>query len=632
MQKIKILPDILSNKIAAGEVVERPASVVKELLENAIDAGSTRVIVEIENGGRRLIRVSDNGVGMNHDDALLSLERYATSKIHTDADLFAIKTMGFRGEALPSIASVSRFTLTSRDADSEAGTEIKVEGGAIKTVRAVGAPVGTMISVEQLFFNTPARRKFLKSVTTEMGHISEAVAAIALGAPQIRFQLRHNGNTVKDWPLSDDPFDRVTAVLGHDIRHDLHPMRMKTPATEISGWISAPALSRSSSQKIYLYVNGRYIRDRGLQHALFEGYRGRLMKGRFPIAVIFIQVPCDQLDINVHPTKHEVRFSGYRGVYDALKTAVMTAWDRLDSPARAPVPPGFDAPGAREADMPPPTFSPPRDNSAMPSYGPSQPEKVPSPMQPAPRARPDAIPGVQEPAPDYAPPIPNHSRLEKPSRQEPETPPATPDIYEQKPLWAPDTTESLRVVGQLHNTYIVCESQDGIVLVDQHAAHERVLFEQFQKQTEDTPPPTQRLLMPETIDLGFKEATILDALIPQLARLGLEIDPFGGNTYAIKTVPSLLADREIKPLIHEMIDTAADTGFTNDVENALSACKILMACHGALRAHHPLNEQEMVQLIRQLNQCDNPAHCPHGRPTWIRWPLKSLEKSFKRIV
>ena len=334
MSRIKILPEILSNKIAAGEVVERPASVVKELLENSIDAGSTRIIIDIENGGRSLIRISDNGSGMNHDDALLSIERYATSKIHNDTDLFSIRTLGFRGEALPSIASVSRFSMITRDRDSETGTHILADGGRIRNVSEAGTPIGTMIEVKQLFFNTPARRKFLKSTNTEMGHIAETISGVALGRPEIGFQLVHNGKKIKTWPLAKDPFDRVSAVFGQDIRSDLHEIELKTEDASVFGWISSPSLTRSSSQKIYLYVNGRFIRDRGLQHALFEGYRGRLMKGRFPVAVLFIQVPYEQLDVNVHPTKHEVRFTGYRKVYETLKASVFKAWDRIDHPKK----------------------------------------------------------------------------------------------------------------------------------------------------------------------------------------------------------------------------------------------------------------------------------------------------------
>ncbi|PIP37252.1 MAG: DNA mismatch repair protein MutL, partial [Desulfobacterales bacterium CG23_combo_of_CG06-09_8_20_14_all_51_8] len=299
MAHIKILPEILSNKIAAGEVVERPASVVKELLENAIDAESTKITVEIGQGGRALIRVSDNGIGMGHDDALLSIERYATSKIHTDADLYAITTLGFRGEALPSIASVSKFTLITKIREADAATRIDIEGGRIKNVSDAGAPDGTTISVHQLFFNTPARRKFLKSMATEMGHIAEIVACCALARPDVQFRLIHNGKEIQNWPPVGSRLDRIIDVLGDDLKSSLYPLAFDTEDLSVSGWTSDPAVTRGTSQKIYIFVNGRLIRDRGVQYALFEGYRGRIMKGRFPVAVLFLRLPPDQVDVNV---------------------------------------------------------------------------------------------------------------------------------------------------------------------------------------------------------------------------------------------------------------------------------------------------------------------------------------------
>jgi len=290
MSRIKILPEILSNKIAAGEVVVRPASVVKELVENALDAHSRRIIVEVEKGGRALIRVSDNGIGMSHDDALLALERYATSKIYTDRDLFSINTLGFRGEALPSIAAVSRFEMITRAQDEDAGTEISVDGGKIKKVSETGAPTGTMLTVRQLFFNTPARRKFLKSVTTEMSHIADTVARIALAQPDVQFRLIHNNKTVKDWPAVESPRQRVIDVVGRDVQDNLHPIQYARPGIKISGWVSTPRVTRSTSRGMYMYVNRRFVRDRIIQHALFQGYSQRLVKGQFPVAVVFIDV------------------------------------------------------------------------------------------------------------------------------------------------------------------------------------------------------------------------------------------------------------------------------------------------------------------------------------------------------
>jgi DNA mismatch repair protein MutL len=616
MSKIKILPEILSNKIAAGEVVERPASVVKELLENSIDAGSTRIIIDIENGGRSLIRVSDNGSGMNHDDALLSIERYATSKIYNDTDLFSIRTLGFRGEALPSIASVSRFSMITRDRDSETGTHILADGGRIRNVSETGAPIGTMIEVKQLFFNTPARRKFLKSSNTEMGHIAEIISSIALGRPEIGFQLVHNGKKIKNWPLAKAPFDRVSVVFGQDIRSDLHEIQLKTEDVSVSGWISSPTLTRSSSQKIYLYVNGRFIRDRGLQHALFEGYRGRLMKGRFPVAVLFIQVPCEQLDVNVHPTKHEVRFAGYRKVYETLKASVFKAWDKVDTPKKRSVVSGKWVPeSAPEAA---PNLS--SDLSSKTRY-----EEREIPFQ---RRYNEASFEIIRPSEkDGALSETMHEYLVAEKDLSIKTDKSEEDDFQSKSI-----LPSINIIGQLHNTYIICESENGMVMIDQHAAHERILFEQLKKKSLQSSSPAQKYLIPETVDLGYKESAILEKLIPGLADFGLEIEPFGGCTFAIKSAPEIISDKEIKPLILEIVDKIGDIGFSEGIERILDNCLILMACHGSIRAGQRLSEQEIKALVYQLECCENTQHCPHGRPIKVSWPLADLERKFKRII
>ncbi len=615
MSRIKILPEIISNKIAAGEVVERPASVVKELVENAIDAKSTRIMVEIEKGGRSMIRISDNGIGMNHDEALLSLERYATSKIHNDSDLFSIQTLGFRGEALPSIASVSRFSMITRDEASETGIHIQVDGGKIKKVSEIGAPTGTMITIKQLFYNTPARRKFLKSINTEMGHIAETVASIALGWPESQFRLNHNDKKVKDWPLAPDPFGRVLSVLGRDMRGALHKITFETEDVSISGWISAPTITRSTSQKIYLYVNGRYIRDRGLQHALFEGYRGRLMKGRFPVAVLFIDVPFEQLDVNVHPTKHEVRFSGYRNVYEALKAAVFKSWDSIEKSKWKHA----EAPAIDNSDQESFVMSPPPKERDIPLWK-GQTKRLPFTSDTL-RSKGKAI--VSEPAKDY-------SATEQHASAGRET--SFADTERAVGKEEGRKFGRLKVLGQFHNTYIICESDSGLMLIDQHAAHERILYEKLKTRSSTNPYPAQKLLIPETFDIGYREASVLEKLIPDFKQFGLEVEPFGGNTFVVKSVPALISDHEVSPLILSMVEKVMDMGFSQGIQQVLEECLIIMACHGAIRANHSLSDIEMKALLDQLDQCDNPSHCPHGRPTWISWTLNSLEKSFKRIV
>jgi len=597
MPHIKILPEILSNKIAAGEVVERPASVVKELVENALDAGSTIIIIEVEKGGRSLIRVSDNGTGMNHDDALLAIERYATSKIFTDQDLFSISTLGFRGEALPSIASVSKFSLITRDESSEAGTEVYVEGGRIKKVRQAGSPKGSMISAEQLFYNTPARRKFLKTINTEMGHIADTVAAMALSRPDVQFTLCHNSRTVKSWSQASDQVDRAADVLGREVRDNLYRINYKEGNITIDGHIASPRITRSTFRGIYIFVNNRFVKDRVIRHALFEGYAQRLMKGTFPVAVLFINVPFDQVDVNVHPTKHEVRFVRQRQIHDLVQRAVAETLHLSDRPKWS-------------------TRKFPESISAQDQ---SQVAEVSADYK---SIRKGALRFDEQRATSIEHRV---SSIEHPvtSNEHPAT---------QTPIWSKKLFADLRIIGQLHNTYILCESEDSLFLIDQHAAHERILFEKFKNRSKGTKQPSQRLLIPETVDIGYAEADTLNRLIPDLEDFGLEIEHFGGNTFVVKSVPDILSGREIKPLIVEIAEKMTQTGFAPNLEKAIDECLILMACHSAIRANQVLSDAQIKGLLNQLDECENPSHCPHGRPTWIKRTIKDLEKSFGRIV
>jgi DNA mismatch repair protein MutL len=622
MSVIRILPETLSNKIAAGEVVERPASIVKELVENAIDAQSTRISVQVDRGGMSLIRVSDNGRGMDRDDALLCLERYATSKLGNDQDLFSISTLGFRGEAVPSIASVSNFSLVTRDAESEAATEIIVSGGKIKHVRDVGAPVGTMVEVRQLFFNVPARRKFLKSAATEMGHIADMMTGFALCRPDIHFRLSHDDKTVKNWPAAGRPLDRITETLGRDTRNNLNEIAASAGGIEISGWISTPHITRRSSQRIYLFVNGRMIRDRGLQYALFEGYRGRLVKGTFPVAVIFVRVPFDRIDVNVHPTKNEVRFVDQKHVYTALRSAVENVWKKTEP----------SLPWERGADRPPPfTAYPPPRQETMPfvtaesglNYNGVKPypgDMVPPTTRPS---APEPVPGTPSPAVE----------VEKDEVQI--------SLAETRPTLEPDRDQvprpsfrfsDLAIVGQFHHTYIVCESAQEIFLIDQHAAHERVVFEKLKKRARARKPVSQGLLVPETVELTFRESAALESVLPELEQAGLLLERFGQNTYVIKAVPDLITDTDAVRLVQELAGKLADIGLGPEIGARQDEALSVMACHGAVRANQRLNENEMRAILNRLDVCDNPWHCPHGRPTIIHWSLREIERQFKRIV
>jgi len=606
MPKIKILPETLSNKIAAGEVVERPASVVKELLENALDAESTRIIIEVEKGGQSLIQVSDNGVGMPSDDSLLAIERHATSKISSVADLFSIQTLGFRGEALPSIASVSRFTLITRDKSADAGTQINVAGGKVKSVTEVGAPLGTLVSVKQLFFNTPARKKFLKTVGTEMSHIADTVSRVALGHPEVQFRLVHNNKVVKSWPHVSRHLDRIVDVLGKDVRSDLHAVELNRNGLSISGWIGSPRLTRRTSRGLYVFVNGRFVHDRTIQHGIFAGFAQRLVKGQFPVAVVFIQIPFDQVDVNVHPTKNEVRFVNPQQVHAAVKSAIAQTLYEIDRVNWRPAN-GFRRPESQNASKVAEsmtTFRPP--GSATP---PSRQNKFSYPES---NFR-------QRVTDDGQPANINHQ-------------PAASSQRHQEQIFDSKGFSALRVVGQLHSTYIVCESDAGLVLIDHHAAHERILFEQLQRRAADQRSAAQKLVVPETLELNFREAEILGQMVSDLKAFGLEIEPFGKNTFVIKAVPGLLAGRDVKPMIVEIVEKAAEAGYSPGLKQALDQCRMVMACHGSMRAHQTLTREQIRQLLAQLDECDHPSHCPHGRPTWIRWDLATLEKSFKRVL
>lgn len=584
MSNIKILPDIVSNKIAAGEVVERPASVVKELVENSIDAGSSKIIVEVEKGGKSLIRVSDDGMGMNKDDALLSIERYATSKIFDDHDLYAIRTLGFRGEALPSIAAVSRFSLVTKEKDSSVGTEIFVEGGKIKKVLEAGAPQGTMITAAQLFYNIPARRKFLKTIGTELGHISDTLAGVALGRPDIRLKLISDGKVLKDWSVVSKGVDRALDVLGKDIKNDLLPIEFKNDMVSIKGWIVGSQYFRSTSRGIYIYVNGRHVRDRVINHALFEGYGQRIAKGKYPLATLFLTVPFDQVDVNVHPAKHEVRFSRQNDIHNILAQVVSETLHRNEekgSWARSDV-------SVKENTS--------HISESIKNYS----------------------------IKNNSPTVQNDLEVREGIKADAILPAA------QTTLWEKKRFEDLRVIGQLQNTYILCESESSLILIDQHAAHERIMFEQLKDKSNTKAMESQTLLVPETFDVGYKEADILEKLIPELKKAGVDIQNFGKGTFVVKSVPAILSGIEIKPVIMDIIEKIADIGFASDIQKTIDTCLILMACHSAIRANQSLTDEQIKELMRQLDQCKDPSHCPHGRPTYITWSTAFLEKSFGR--
>jgi DNA mismatch repair protein MutL len=628
MAKVRILPEILSNQIAAGEVVERPFSVVKELVENALDAGSTQIHIEVENGGKNLIRISDNGSGMSRDDALLSVERYATSKLYENKDLFAIRTLGFRGEALPSIASVSRFTLITREKTADAATLIHMEGGKVRKVAEAGAPQGTMITVEQLFFNTPARRKFLKTTATEMAHILDTLSCIALGWPHVQFKVSHNGKAVKSWPRAGGFYDRAVDIMGQEFRNSLIPVEYDDETLEVKGLVSSPDVTRGGSQKLFLYVNGRYVRDRSLIHALLEAYGSRLMKQRYPVAVLFLTLPPDLVDVNVHPTKHEVRFAEHGKVYASVKSAVEKALFQRErarqtvSLARRPETPFSIVEKIRHKDsvqtalfsetasLPAPAEV--RDSSAPFTSGSLVAEKPHSFQQ----ETVTPVPEIVKPSDRFSHGDENPvSSCEKRAEDR------------EKPENGRAFFSRLRIVGQLQNTYILCDSSEGLIIIDQHAAHERIVFEGLKNRKTAS---AQTLLLPETVELGFKESEALERALPGLEELGLDIEPFGQNCFVVKSVPPLLSQGSVIRLVTDIAEKLVETGSSKLLESALDECLIVMACHGAIRANQILSDIQMRQLLAQLDACETPSFCPHGRPTWTRYSMALLEKAFKR--
>ncbi|MBS3809988.1 MAG: DNA mismatch repair protein MutL, partial [Desulfobacterales bacterium] len=472
-----------------------------------------------------------------------------------------------------------------------------VEGGKIKAVNQTGAPVGTMVSAGSLFYNTPARRKFLKTVNTEMGHITETFACIALSRPDTGMRLVHNSKTVKDWPKAADPFERAADVLGSDLESLLYPVENDTGESRISGWIADPSVTRSGTSRIYVFVNGRFIRDRAVIYALCEGFRGRLMKGRFPVAVLFLEVPPAEVDVNVHPAKQEVRFLKQQQVIESVRRAVESAW----SSARTG---HFRQPGKQPA--------PPWEK---PSFVPRQ-EKT-------------TTDSVSEKESGYLP-LKDPDRTNKsgdlPSGQHKPSPRARDELFK-----CSFFSEAL-VIGQFKNTYIICEKSGELLIVDQHAAHERILYERLCKiRQSEKSGSVQRLLMPETVELKFREAPAMEQLLPELNTMGFEIEHFGGETFVVKAVPAELAELEATSLITDIADTAENLGAKPDISGLLDQCIILMSCHGAIRANQALTENEMAALLKQLDACENPFNCPHGRPTMIAWSLQFLEKSFKRL-
>ncbi len=594
MGKIRVMSEALANKIAAGEVVERPASVVKELVENAIDAEAGQIIVELEGSGCRTIRVVDNGTGMDEDDVLLAIERHATSKVNTAADLSAIQTLGFRGEALPSLAAVSRFELKSRTRGSTEGTRIQVDGGVVRDVVQCGCPPGTQVRVRDLFFNLPARRKFLKRNQTESAHVVDILTRLALGRPDIHFSLQQRNRQTHDWPGATDLRQRLTQVFPKASTESWATLSHRQGLLKISGYLSPPELYRSNSRMLFLFVNRRAVRDRLLQIALVEAYRTLIPKGQFPLGVIFLELPPELVDVNVHPTKAEVRFQNPQPLCKAFTNAAQAALTRIEKQRWQRPLAASDVVRSTTAQM--------------------QQEFEPLVKKGA---------GVAEPRlPTYG----AHSSMEE------EFPTGAPETIQSEPqpqALGPFFGE-LTLIGQLHQSYILCEAPDGLILIDQHAAHERVFFEIFRREATSGRLASQILMVPETIELRAEEAVWLEESTELFEKLGFRVDPFGSHTFVVRTVPAVALGREPLGMFLDLVIAGCKGGSDPKPEVLLENLLQSMACRLAVKAGRRLGKQEMSTLLQQLDDLDHCSTCPHGRPLWWKLTVSEVERMFQR--
>ena len=622
---INILPIHLVNKIAAGEVVERPASVVKELVENALDSGATRIDLAIEDGGTRLIAVTDNGDGMDDADAALAFAPHATSKLAGEDDLFRITTMGFRGEALASIASISHAHIRTRQRDRDGGCEIAASGQDVGAVRPCAGAPGTTVTVRDLFFNTPARRKFMRKANTEFGHIAEQLARLALPHPHVAFTMTHDGRETHNLPATDSTRQRISDLFTPDLAEALLTVNPRGgDELSVAGLIAPPAAARASTKWQYLFLNGRYIRNPSLAHAVREAYRGLIAPNRCPVAFIFIDIHASEVDVNVHPTKIEVRFLQTQLVHGTLLAALKDTLNRADlAPAASfdPVPASAPDDQAEASEK--------RDSlrQALADFFKSTPPSQPRFSFPEPTGSATHGPtrtGTHHQA--TAPPIPLQSHSTSPPAVDrvelplPEAPGAG------RPTAAPAPA-----AVQIHNAYIVAACEDGLVIIDQHALHERLIYNDLRRRLAEGALAGQGMLIPETLTVTPREADILTMHAEMLRHLGIETTPFGPDAIAVQRFPSLLAGRGVPAgdFIRELLDKLDDDE-TTDPERILGDVLDMLACKAAVKAGDPLGPEEIASLLARREEADKASSCPHGRPTTLKLTLADLEKQFHR--
>jgi DNA mismatch repair protein MutL len=664
MPDIKHLSPSVINKIAAGEVIERPSSVVKELMENAIDAGGTRIDLSLTAGGTELVRVVDNGCGIAADQLTLAVAPHATSKIREADDLFRVGTLGFRGEALASIAEVSRVVIRSRTSESAAGAEFEISGGQLGPVTPCGCPIGTLIEVHHLFFNTPVRRKFLRATQTELGHSTEAFTRLALAYPSRHFTLRHKEKLVYDLPPTDDWPSRIAAFFGEELAGQLIHVDSRDGPLKLAGYVANPSQSRANQKMQYLFLNGRAIRDRSLQHALGEAYRGLLLTGRYPVAFLEIEMPPEEVDVNVHPTKLEVRFQDGGRIYSQILGTLRTRFLTTDltarlQPAAASSITAADPNSAHDPDhaarlqselvawakgqlgqaigaahaggeSAAVSLTPALPNANLLASHPSHPSQFSSPT-----AAPFQL--ISPPGPQQQPlELVRLDRSRLPSLQPPTAP--SPNYIAASGAAAADgitsrAAESIRqrpAAIQVHDRYLVAETDDGVAVIDQHALHERVLYEEIREKVLAGALETQRLLVPEPVDLSPAESAAALAERELLARLGVEIEPFGGGTLLVVGYPAMLAKLRPSELLRSLAAQLLEGGKTPERRDLLDDLLHMIACKAAIKAGDPLSPEEVAALVEQRHLAQDSHHCPHGRPTALVFTRDELDRQFKR--
>jgi DNA mismatch repair protein MutL len=662
MGKIHLLPEHVANKIAAGEVVERPASVVKELLENSLDAAATRIRVQVEAGGKKLIQVVDNGCGMLRDDALLAFERHATSKIKLAEDLLSVATLGFRGEALPSIASVSRLRLETRASEDPAGSIVEINGGKIFNVAETGVPPGTSISVRDLFFNTPGRKKFLKSESTELSHIASLVTHYALAHPDRHFELHSASHAVLIAPPVADHRERVYQIFGKEVLDQLIPLRAVQPLDHaglpseratlegkytdqrsreqelesdrdfgeirLHGFVSKPELQKLNRNSIFVFVNRRLIRDRLIQHALTEAYRNIIPPAVFPVVLLFLDVPAGEVDVNVHPSKSEVRFRQQTITHDLVRDSVRTALLKA-----RPVPQFLTEISARPSANPSLTPGARASMVDIASWRALYAPALPSGFS----LQPPLVPPATERLPFGAESITVEANAALAVARARERIPAADGCISQFAN-EPDTVTELRAtlsslkpLGQIRESFILAVNEDGLWIIDQHVAHERVLFENILKQRARHNVESQRLLVPLVLELLPAQQVVFAEISQELVSNGFEAEPFGARSVVIKFAPAGIEAAQIERMLQELLDQFCREEQALNLEKVRARIAASIACHAAIKINMPLEQNKMEWLLRELSRTECPISCPHGRPVILRYSLKDIQKAFKRI-